>query len=303
MSDAEPREEMAGAREWAGALFAVALVALGVADRMLAAGKAAGEAGTVPSTRLSEATDGTDPERVQFAYGFTPVDVSLLADAARDLEGPAIAAGYPGRRVAYDDLPEGPVLTRTSDAGAKLSDGDDSRSTLRALEGPWQQLVYSSVADEPGRRPNLAAAQVSVRDGDEEYPCPRYGLHRYRCDRPKWAEYRWRQLEIGGSKRHCIWAHPLSDRTVVFDFGVVDPATSGGYTLRTALRDSIAGGGPDVDVRVRRGDESVEHVHDDTSNGWQQTRLPSLDRPAPLRIEVSAEDTGQRHFCFVVRDQ
>lgn len=283
---------------WIGPVLVGVLVVLGAYELLVAGGGESAAGTSVPSVQLEEAERDRG---LQFAYGLTPVDLGRIADAALERDAPYIVAGYPGTSPNYEELPDGPVLTRSPNAESAWPGGEGSRRALQDLDGPWRELVVSAPRGEPKRRPTLAAAQVRVRsDGDLE-PCPRYGVHRFRCATAKWAEVRWRKLQIGGSKQRCIWTHPLSARTVVFDFGTVDPASSRGYRLRTGLRDSIAGGGADVDVKVVRGGETVSHAHT-PGKGWQELQLPAVDEPAPLSIEISSENVGQRHFCFLVRD-
>lgn len=280
-----------GVTRWGWGLLVAALVVLGAAE-WFAGAPAQGD---VPSAAFEE---GESSDDLQFVYGLTPVDLGLLADAVRDREGRYLVAGYPGTYGSGDPTPEGPTLTRHPEASQLLADEGDSRSALQPVEGRWKRFVRSGGPER--RRPNLAAATVTVRSSDTEQPCPRLGLHRHRCAGPKWAEVRWRRLKIGGSKQRCIWSHPLSDRTIVFDFGTVDPAGDDGYLLRTGLLDNVAGGGASVEVDILRGESTAEHVHE-PEKGWQETRLPAADGPVPLQLEISSEKVGQRHFCFEIR--
>jgi hypothetical protein len=270
-----------------------ALVAFGVAEWF--AGAPPG--GTVPSRVLEEAEQD---EGLQIAYGLTPVDLGFLAEAVMGREKPYVVAGYPGAYGSGEPTPNGPTLSRHPNPERLLADDGDSRSALEPVEGRWKRFVRSGGPEK--RRPNLAATTVTVRTDDSERPCPRLGLHRHRCAGPKWAEIRRRRLEIGGSTQRCIWAHPLGDRTIVFDFGSVDPAgvDDGEYLLQTGLADNVAEGGASVEVAIVRGDSTVEHSHA-AEKGWQQKRIPRADGRVPLKLEIASEDIGQRHFCFRIR--
>lgn len=226
-------------------------------------------------------------------HGLTASDLGLLAASSSRAEGSIVVAGFPGRR----DL-AGPLLTRAAAPNQLLGDEAPPDTMVASLGGGWRQ-IHLEGANPEGRRPVLSTAEVSIidRETKERRPCPRIGLQKFTCDAPGWAGVEYRRPKVGGDRERCIWAHPLKGRTIAVDFGPIAPPDRGPYRLRTGLRDRIASGGGPVDVDVRFGSEELEFQHK-SEKGWRVRDLPEIDEPAPLRVEVSADRVGQRHFCF-----
>lgn len=243
---------------------------------------------------LASAEGVEDPARsIHNLHGLTASDLGLLAASGRRTERRLVVAGFPGRRELA-----GPLLTRADSPKRILGDEAPPETMMASLGGGWRQIHLEGSTPE-GRIPRLSTAEVSIidRETGEQRQCPRIGLQKFTCDDPGWAGVEYRRPKIGGDRERCIWAHPLKGRTIAVDFGPIAPLKNGPYRLRTGLRDRIASGGGPVDVAVRFGSEEIDFQHK-SEKGWRVRELPEIEEPTPLRIEVSADRVGQRHFCF-----
>lgn len=281
-----------GLARWTWAVFLIGLIGLGAGQCAL--GAAATGSDEPPKEALPPADDS---ERLGLAYGLTPIDLAGIADTLADREGAFVAAGYPGK-----SAPLGTVLTRSPHAGRILSKHGNggSRTALQPVSGPWRRLTRSGPTSYDGSL-DLARARVWTRRDGEKRPCPRTGLERFRCDNPNWSRVEWRDIKIGGSKKRCIWSHPIRGRHIVIDFGTVAPVEAG-YRIETAIADHVANKPAPVTVTLERNgrEKTISHGK---GKGWQRADVPEPTRPGRLTVDVYAEKVGQRHFCFRVRQK
>ncbi|MFB6375897.1 MAG: hypothetical protein ABEN55_22905, partial [Bradymonadaceae bacterium] len=226
-----------------GLVVGLVVVAIGLAECAVPAGPS----GSAPLPETSE--DGGPA--VRNLYGLTPVDVALIADGLIDrtaggIRSRYVVAGYPGPTRL-----NGPLLTRSTASRQMARKGVD-RLAGRSIGEGWRQLTVED-RDDPKRKPTLAGARVSVESEGKSRRCPRPQLERFACAPPGWAHVRYKQVKIAGTKRTCIWTHPLENKRIVVDFGPIDARSRGrSYRFRTALDDSVADerGAVEVDIRV-----------------------------------------------------
>lgn len=240
-------------------------------------------------------------ESARNAYGLTPIDVALLAEAASGQAGKTdtsfVVAGFPGVRRL-----DGPLLTLHPRPKELLSRGERKSVVVASASSQWASLDFDGKTNATAK-PGLSRAEVYVADkkkeNGEKRICPRTSLETFACGNPGWSHVQYRKVKISGNKQLCIWVHPLEGREIIVDFGQVPPRKAGGrYSLRTALDDRVVAQKGDVDVTVEYGD-SIEHRHR-SKRGWQQTELPTPEKPTRLVVRISAERVGRRHFCFLI---
>ena len=272
------------------ALLWVAIVGVGWAESMML--------GADPRQTPLPDPSGDRDSAIRNLYGWTPVDVGLIADALASRSGQRryVVAGYAG-----PSRLNGPLLTRRSSRQRGLAGDASVPLESRDVGGGWHQLTIENRDDRP-RKPLLSAAEVSVESEGERRLCPRLALERFACAPPGWSHVRRIDLSVGGREVSCIWSHPLEDRRIVIEFGRIEPRTDGkSYRLRTALADEVADepdrAGVDVDIQI--GDRRIAHGHR-PEKGWQTSPPISAENGEHLTVTVAAEDVGRRHFCFQI---
>ncbi len=233
-----------------------------------------------PSDDFIEAIDGLDAPIV---FANDPVALAALDDRQADLR-PAI---YPLQTWP----PEGPLLNFGS------IPADFERAGLEAIAEEsvwtlWKPADYAPL-------PFFGGARVEViePDGTRRLCEPTSGGHK--CAEPSWNRVRHRTITVDGERQRCIWAHPMEDRIIRITFPPVATETGEGRQMwiRTALRDAAVGAGGHIDFQVTIDGQEIRHRHTDR-RGWQNAKLPSVEEPRELIVEVSAPSVGRRHSCF-----
>lgn len=147
--------------------------------------------------------------------------------------------------------------------------------------------------------PRFSTATVETEDADDTVePCRREAGGHHQCGDAGWTRVGERQITVDGDPTHCIWAHPMNNRTVRVRFR--SPSTADDerqLVLMTALRDAAVGTGAPVDFEIHVDHRSTSHRHHDRT-GWQSVSVPDVDGTEELIVEVSADDVGRRHTCF-----
>lgn len=146
---------------------------------------------------------------------------------------------------------------------------------------------------------DIARATVTVTGGGEAEVQCRWNSQRRRhvCPGlPPWASVGPDTVLIEQREQACVWAHPMTDRTLVVDYGVVHVDNS--VTLSLALTDAAAANpdGAAVMARLLVGDHEGRvsaHHH----QGFSTTRIEHTGA-ATLRVELTTRNDGQRHTCF-----
>lgn len=138
------------------------------------------------------------------------------------------------------------------------------------------------------------AALVTVTDADGERACARRE-DRHQCGPKGWQYVGRKKMKVAGKRKTCIWAHPLDGATTRVTYPSVRSTKDAPLTLRFGLADRVSRKGGPVEVEVAFAGETTTHTHA-PHRGWSRVALG--EGSGPLRIAISADEVGQRHFCF-----
>jgi len=148
----------------------------------------------------------------------------------------------------------------------------------------------------------LRDASVFVGKGDDPKPCREMAGY-FICDRTAWKIVHQRVEDFGPelSMARCIWAHPVPEGSIEISFSEVPAAEAivGYYGVPES--GTTSGANP---ATLKVGYDGVyrftgEATHNEDLYTFEvpieeDRRSGSID----VRFQVSAENTGRRHFCF-----
>jgi hypothetical protein len=233
-----------------------------------------------PSDEFIQVIDTLDAPII---FANDPVALAALDDRHSDLR-PAI-------RPLQTWPPEGPLLN----FGSIPADFEKAGMEAIAEESVW--TLWKPVDYAP--LPFFGGARVELIEPDGTRRLCELTSAGHQCGDAGWSTVRHRRVTVDGERRQCIWAHPIADRVIQITFPPVATETADGRRMwiGTALRDSAVGSGGHIDFLVTVDGEEVLHRHTDR-RGWQSARLPAVEEPEELIVEVSAPRVGRRHSCF-----
>jgi hypothetical protein len=144
----------------------------------------------------------------------------------------------------------------------------------------------------------VAKATVSL-EGVRAEPCRWLaGEARHQCPRGSWNHVRAATFELGERPLRCLWAHPVDRESLRLRFAGVP------HGARVAGRGGFVGqsfrSGPPVQLALRvDGAEAGRTVFASVA-GIQAFSLPVPEGAGPhvVELDVTAERSGMRHFCF-----
>lgn len=113
-----------------------------------------------------------------------------------------------------------------------------------------------------------------------------------------WEYLRREQHTFAGERRRCLWTHPMKDEAVTVTVNALPP---GSYRLVAGLDDSaVRGDLAAVEVTVVQGGDGGwrERLTVPDRKGLHLLPLPKLHAGRALQIEVRAQQTGARFFCW-----
>ena len=173
------------------------------------------------------------------------------------------------------------VLVGVVDLARALAPGEAPIAKLEAME-------------DAGDAADIARARVSVTDAAGERACVLRG-GRHSCGAKGWQYVGDKEMKIAGKRERCVWAHPIAGATTSIHYPSVVSSEGAPRAIAFGLADKVSRKGGPVDVDVTFGGETTRHVHP-ARRGW--TRFSLGEGSGPLTLAISAEKTGQRHFCF-----
>lgn len=160
----------------------------------------------------------------------------------------------------------------------------------------WRDLL----PDNTSTAPTLLAVETST-NGGKPTPCPEVD-GKFECAKNSWAYVGTRRgMNVSGTQQTCTWAHPLAKKALIIKHSPLALDDGEVLLLETALDDrAVSGRGGAVDVNVVVGEKKIaRHTHRD-KRGWQTLEITG-PRDGALTLEVSAKNTGRRHFCYRLR--
>lgn len=162
----------------------------------------------------------------------------------------------------------------------------------------WRELLPQNTTVAPA----LTSVSVS-KEHQKPSPCPEAD-GKFQCDKPSWAYVGTkRDMTVAGKKETCTWAHPLAKRTLHITHAPLSLNAGETLLLETALDDrAVSGRGGAVDVAVLAGGEKIARHTQRDRRGWQTLEIKG-PREGALVLEVSAKNTGRRHFCYRLRQK
>lgn len=135
---------------------------------------------------------------------------------------------------------------------------------------------------------------------DFRIECPLKG-DAFVCGRDDWMDVKVMQLPFNGVWQRCIFAHPLTDSSLIIEFPV--PQDTSTLTLSGGIDDSGVAYLPGTPVKV---DISSEGRHlgnvlfHNTPGFFTESIQLSENIPggSDLTLEITTENQDTRHFCF-----
>jgi hypothetical protein len=280
-------------------LAAVALVVAGAADAWVALRR---DPTAPPAAAVAEASAWIEARRAPGeAVVLSPLlSPESLASLPAGRGGPSVPAAQ-GRVFVLDFGP--PVFV----PGRPLE--------RRAFDhGLLVRVVERGRQDRPG-----GAVFDLVRDLDSSTLRVERDGRRRACDRPRspagfacpgeaeWVYAAPESLTIGGRRRTCIWAHPITDATVIFELPAppdVDgaPAPPGPpWELRLGAglsdRAVMMKDGAPVHLRVEQAGKVRGRLRIPNRSGWRTATVP-LDAETPVEVRIDTRFDGMRHHCI-----
>ena len=118
-----------------------------------------------------------------------------------------------------------------------------------------------------------------------------------------WEYLRREEHQFNGRKLDCIWSHPVAGEDVVI---TTPKLAAGTYTLSAGIDDSgMRGNLPPVEVDiVLDGSTEPIQIRSGAERGFRQHKLPEFKSEQALTLNIRAEKTGARFFCWdLIRDR
>ena len=154
----------------------------------------------------------------------------------------------------------------------------------------------------------ITPSTMAVQRGAQVRPCevPR-AEGGFRCaGEPDWLYASVRGLRVGQKERECVWAHPTTSGTIIFNVPPSpDPAPGHRLELRVqaGLTDDAVRNTPDgaeVITEATQGGQSLGKVTVPNRVGWfRQSFELKPHQPAQLRITTVRD--GRRHHCVAAQ--
>lgn len=220
-----------------------------------------------------------------------------------------------GSLAARPDLPP-PALRRRriwiiDRAGVEMYVSDTQARETQARFGDVHVWTAepSAAADAEGGplfdlRRDLAPGMMRVeREGQVVSRCGRTrSAGGYACPgQPEWIYAAPHQQVIGGVERACVWAHPITDASVVFELPAQpDPGEARlRLTVGAGLSD-VAVATPDgrpVRTVIRAPGRAPRTLTVPNRRGWYEETL-EISPGAPVELEITTPFDGVRHHCI-----
>lgn len=114
-----------------------------------------------------------------------------------------------------------------------------------------------------------------------------------------WEYLRRESHRFDGEARACLWTHPVADDLVTI---TIPNLAAGNYRLVAGIDDSGVGGGRlgavDLTITARGEPAWTQQLRIPDHKGLQQRELPFLKKGQKLELQIGAEKTGARFFCW-----
>jgi hypothetical protein len=221
-------------------------------------------------------------DRLRFFEG---LGIPVLAGSDGDA---ALAAGF--RRVW--------VIFR---AGWPRPPGPPAVET-QAVDGLRLELVQRASGSGPERRSIaldlFSRARAVVRDqAGTRTPCSREAW-RLRCGPADWQWVGPHVLRVQGVERDCLWAHPISRKTISIELPGVP--LRGNLALTTLLSEQATArkAGAPIEVVVRVAGRPIARFQHGFSTPVLRQEIRTPPGPADVQLDISVEHDGMSHFCL-----
>ncbi|MCX7944974.1 MAG: hypothetical protein N2746_10755 [Deltaproteobacteria bacterium] len=148
---------------------------------------------------------------------------------------------------------------------------------------------------------NIKDAKIRVLKSNEIKECRDFNNDRWRCGGPEWQYIGREILDIDGTGRECIWAHPLTNAIIEINFeNVILGDYISGFTGLTDEATRYVQGSP-VFMSVRIDDKEVLYHTNPNKIGAHRFTINTKDlsnSPHKVTFRISTHLDGVRHFCF-----
>ncbi len=154
---------------------------------------------------------------------------------------------------------------------------------------------------------SIDSSTLRIVRGERVTPCttPR-GEGGFACPgEPEWLYAAPRMLRIGGQDQNCVWAHPTTGGSLVFQIPAQpEPVAPKKLELKLSagLTDDAVTGtadGASVRIQVNQGRVLKGQVTVPNQLGWHEGRF-SLTPGVPVELVVTTPRDGRRHHCLNV---